>query len=155
MTEELVKHAVNRFWLRRSGWGDFVGIILVVAGVSVFLWSGDREGYVTVFMTIAIAFVVLVPVVYLVYRYRAISRNRRARDRNVVFRFDDEGIFAESCLGYTHLKWPALTRIWRFPRIWLLFFSRDGYIVVPTSVLETEASDFILEKVKAHGGKIK
>jgi hypothetical protein len=67
---------------------------------------------------------------------------------------------SESSLSFTSgagsmtVPWSAVTALWHVPDFWLLFFSGSQFSTLPLANFEPEVKGFVLERVKAAGGKI-
>ena len=72
----------------------------------------------------------------------------------VNFGLSDAGILVRSDLGGGDISWRAITKVWVFPEVWLIFVAKGSYITIPTESLTEEARNFIHNKVQEYGGKI-
>ena len=153
-TEALVKRAAWCFWTRFIGWHDFV-IVAILAGLFVyFLVVGDSSWYVPALGTILVLFMVLGSSVYFVYRHRALSTFRRMGEPTALLSFTDTGVSTRSDLGGGDISWRAITHVWMFPEVWLVFVAKGVYFTIPTESLTDEVRQFIGQKVREHGGKV-
>ena len=67
---------------------------------------------------------------------------------------DQDTITISSDRGSTSLKWELVKEVWRFETLWLLLFSKAQFVTLPLEDLPDPMRAFILERVKATGGKI-
>jgi len=57
--------------------------------------------------------------------------------------------------GAAQRPWTAIQEIWRFDTCWLLLFSKAQFVTLPLADLTPEAADFVLERVRTAGGKLR
>jgi len=89
------------------------------------------------------------------YTARVVKRFRTMKKPDVVWTFSEEGLTSESELGRTEGKWQAVSALWRFPEVWLLFFGAPSYSTLPAESLSPELRSFLESKVREFGGKIR
>jgi len=58
-----------------------------------------------------------------------------------------------SDVGTSELEWSAVTEIWSFPEVILIFLSRAQFMTIPTADFDTNARESILSKARSHGVK--
>jgi hypothetical protein len=73
---------------------------------------------------------------------------------------DETGFTVESTgkqwkLRSTTIHWSLIREVWRFPTFWLLLFSKAHFMTVPLACLPQGMDAFVLQRVRAAGGKIK
>ena len=66
-----------------------------------------------------------------------------------------ESFTLSSGLGTTTLRWSAVSELWQFPEVWLLFFSKAQFITLPLEGLSQESMAAIVQNVEVAGGKIR
>jgi hypothetical protein len=59
-----------------------------------------------------------------------------------------------SAAGTASMPWSSVCEVWRFPTFWLLLFSKAHFVTLPLADVSPELQEFILERVRATGGKI-
>jgi hypothetical protein len=57
--------------------------------------------------------------------------------------------------GAASIPWSSISEIWRFETCWLLLLSRAQFMTLPLADLGPDVSAFILERVRAAGGKLR
>jgi hypothetical protein len=60
----------------------------------------------------------------------------------------------ESEAGRSTLRWSSIKEVWRFRGFWLLLFSKAHFMTIPLAGLTESMREFVLEQVRACGGKI-
>lgn len=80
--------------------------------------------------------------------------NRMGSDPTVRFRFTDFGIWGESDLGSSEISWKFIGRILRLPKVWIIYWAKQGYSTLPIEEIDEELQQFIIHKVTENGGKI-
>jgi hypothetical protein len=153
-SEELVKRATMRFWVRLIGWHGFAVTALMAIAIAYLFASGDTSWYVTLSGCVLALALVVGSAAYFVYRHRALTTLRRMSRPTASITLTDAGLSTKSDLGGGDLSWRAITRVWRFPEVWLLFVAKGSYFTIPTEALTDEVRKFIETKVHEHGGRI-
>jgi len=72
---------------------------------------------------------------------------RRSKEQTVRYVFNDEGVSVESDLAKSEIKWALFDEILKFKDLWLLIYSRSGYMTLPTSDMTEECKLFIEQKI--------
>jgi len=67
---------------------------------------------------------------------------------------DEDRFTLTSDRGTTSLKWNAVTEVWRFESLWLVLFSKSQFVTLPLEDVPGPMQAFILDRVKAAGGKV-
>lgn len=147
-TSNIINAASRRFFVRFIGLRGGVGFALLWACVAVLYLFGVRSWYVTSFGTIAVLATVTLPVFYFLYKKRSVDNFKHFSSNEVVFRFRDEEIEIRSSIGQSHIKWQMIQKLWCFPEVWLLFLSKQQYLILPFDALKEELQDFILKKFR-------
>ncbi len=84
--------------------------------------------------------------------YRAVTLS----DRQISVRVDEETISLHSADGQATMRWSSIKRLWIFPEVLLLFWhgKDSNYSILPVEILGRDLTDFIIERVRTHGGEI-
>jgi hypothetical protein len=153
-SESIVARAVLLYWRRTVGIGLLVVVALMIALLAWMIASGDRSwfvGVVAAVVVLGMAFPVLVYVVH----FRNSMRKFRAMQKPVAdFVADEEAFTLSSDLGSTTVKWNMVTELWRYDSLWLLLFSKAQFVTVPLHGVPERMRTFVMEHIKASGGKI-
>ncbi|MHC4504361.1 MAG: YcxB family protein [Planctomycetota bacterium] len=154
-TEAMIRRAVRRFWTRFLGWDYLAALFVGLAAFVALLLLGYAGWYTVVLGTVVALAVIVGASAYFVYLKRSMGILKQMESPQAVFRFDEDGVSTQSDLGSSTMRWRAVTKIWRFPEVWLLFFSKRVYVTLPSEGLSPELLQFIAAKVRENGGKVK
>ncbi|MFC1805740.1 YcxB family protein [Planctomycetota bacterium] len=83
-----------------------------------------------------------------------LSYFRKLPHRRYEVRLSEAGMEIDAPLGQIRLPWHLVDRLWRFPDMWLVFHRPSDFYVLPTPFPDPEMADFIVAKVREHGGKV-
>jgi hypothetical protein len=149
---ELIKFAVWQFWVRSIGPRGFISFVVVLLAFVYFLIAGDRSwilGFLGSVVGLCIVFGVLS---YNIYLRRSMEKFKRMDTPTAKFRFTDDRIGIESDIGWTELSWKMIEKVWKYPKVWLVFIAKQGYVTLPTADIDDELQQFITRKVQESGG---
>jgi hypothetical protein len=153
-TEALVAQAVRHYWRRTVGLGIFVAVALMIAFLIWRIANGDRSWIVGLSAAVAL-FGVLMPITVYVVHYRSSMSKFREMSEPIAEMVADEDEFTlSSDRGTASLKWALVKEVWRFETIWLLLFSKAQFVTLPVKDVPEPMQLFILDRVRATGGKI-
>jgi hypothetical protein len=134
------------------------GMLLVLALLSALLvWrvsSGDRSWLVGLLAAVVFLGLVLPVMVYVVHYRNSMGKFREMAEPTAEFSADDEVFTLSSDRGTTTLQWRTVKEVWQFPHLWLLLFSKAQFVTLPLEGISDQMRSFILERVKASGGRI-
>ena len=152
-SEPLLREAVRSFFFRAviCGFGPlfFIACGLLVVCLAYLLWLGDRGWAVGAFAT-GLAFLgIFFLIIYLAHRRNTLGRFRQMRSPEATLAYDDERFTLTSELGSATMPWSSITEVWRFPRFWLLLFSRSQFVTLPLDSLDEHTKDFIMQKTSS------
>ena len=153
-TESLVRRSVRRFCGRTIGWLYPVVLLMMFTLTCWFLFEGDRSWFVGVMGTVLLLGT-LVPVV--LYRNQmavSLAKFHALEGHPVSFRATDEKVTIRAASAASELQWKAITEVWRYPDCWLLLLSRVQFMTFPLEGVPLDAQAFLLERVKANGGRV-
>lgn len=155
-SEATVRHAARCFLTRFIRRDVLIRLGGALMALGALVWLEGTWPYAAILGGMGLALVALVVSVGLAYTHSAVTKFQSMRDPVVRWSFGDNSFAARSDLGSTELKWEALSQVWRFHDVWLLFFGASGwgYSTLPTNALSPEVKEFILSRIKTHGGKI-
>jgi YcxB-like protein len=154
-TEPLVRRAVKAFWLRDTGWHGFAALLLGLVLLVYSVAAGDRSWLVGVFGSVLAMGVLFSALRYLGHYRASVGRFRSMHSPEATLEVGDEKFRITSDVGSSEMRWDTVTKIWRFPEFWLMFFSRAQFVTLPLADLDGEAREVILGRVKSHGGKVR
>jgi hypothetical protein len=153
-SEDIMRVAARRFFLK------FILLdYLIAAGIAAFgmalLFGLDLDWrYGAGLCALALFLVVLVTLAGWRYVHASIAKFRSLKSPTVVWRFSNEKIGAKSDASSHEFQWSIVSKVWRFPEVWLLFFGGAGYSVLPVAGLSPQIQEFIVSKVQASGGTV-
>lgn len=153
-SERIVSRAVRQFWMRAIGIGGIVGAVLTIAFLVWLIMSGDRS-WVVGLVGACVLLSIGMPLALYLAHYRSSMGKFRQMQRPVgEFTVDDEKLTLSSELGTSTLAWSGVTEVWRFKTFWLLLISKSQFVTIPLEDVPEEMQVFVLDKVKAAGGKV-
>jgi len=149
-SEPLLREAVRTFVLRgvfgRLGISFFV--VAILTAFLGFLISRHDRDWTVGFLSATILFVgVFLAWVYVAHFRNTIGRFRQMRSPEATFGYDEQQVIFTSELGSATMPWSAITEVWRYPRFWLLLFSRSQFVTLPLDCLDEQAQAFITRKL--------
>jgi hypothetical protein len=92
--------------------------------------------------------------VYVVHYRNALAKFRDLSGSTATFHVDEDSFTVESSIGASTLKWSTVKEVWQFQNVWLLMFSKAHFSTLPVANLSPQLRLFIVEHVRAAGGKI-
>ncbi len=96
------------------------------------------------FLVSTILFVALFfAAVYVAHFRNTIGRFRQMRTPEATFGYDEHQVKFTSELGSAIMPWSAITEVWRYPRFWLLVFSRSQFVTLPVDCLDEQTQTAI------------
>lgn len=151
----LIRQAVLGFWWRSTGLRFFAAIILVALGFGELLRQGDTSWFVGV-LGCTLALCLVFPILLYVVHYLNSLRKFEAMGRpQGTLEISEETLSLASGAGHSTLPWSRVAELWQFRSCWLLLFSKAQFITLPLADLSPEIRAFMLERVRASGGRIR
>jgi|GEM_PF-479476 len=149
-SEDLVRESVRAFVGRtlvkamgRRGWIVIVGVVIWGA----YCWATGERGVMT---WLALALPVIVGLlgawIYAVHYRNSLRKFRAMKEPEATLSCGEEDFTMESSLAKVTLKWAAVVEVWRFPRFWLILFSRSQFATLPLADLDAETQALITRK---------
>jgi hypothetical protein len=153
-TERLVAQAVRLYWRKTVGIGLLVAVALMVALLTWRLIEGDRSWVVGLVAAVVLLGVLMPMAVYVVHYRKSMGKFREMLQPVAELVADQDAITISSDRGSSSVKWELVKEVWRFESLWLLLFSKAHFVTLPLEDLPGPMQAFILERVRASGGKI-
>lgn len=150
----LLKRAVLAFWKRSVGLGVFIALALVGFGLVSLLQRGDASWVVGALATCAALAIVFVIALYVVHYRNVMCKLRDMGKPQAQFRAEESSFTFTSGVGTSTMRWSMVTEVWCFPDFWLMLFSKAHFVTIPLASLAPEMQAFVIERVRASGGKI-
>ena len=154
-TPALVRQAYTRAWRQTVG-GYYLVALLVVAVTLGWHLSQRRAGW----FGGALGCALLMGAVFPVFLWRTMQRRGRAAfdalgDPPVATLAADEGGFkVASAHGEMRFPWDRVTQLWRYPEHWTIGLGDAGSVTIPLASVSEAMQAFVLDQVRAYGGKL-
>lgn len=152
--EALIRRAAFAFVWHTCGVLFVVAVAIVAISLVWLLAMGDRSWHIGSLATTLLFASAMVTMLYLSHYRNAMAKLRNMGTPLAGLVVEDSSFSIATSTGRTTLCWATITAVWRFPGFWLLFFSKAQFLTVPIASLSPEMQAFILERVRASGGKV-
>lgn len=153
-TEPLLRKAVFAFWHRSVGVSFIVALLVVAMCLGLFLAHGDTSWIVGVLATTLFIGVAFAVALYFIHYCASLRKFHAMGSPQATFRADELTFTIISGIGTATFDWSIVKELWRFSEVWLLLYSPAQFSTLPLACLSSEMQSFILERVRAAGGKI-
>lgn len=149
-TEPIVRDAVRTYIWRRVILGQ--GWLWSLAALTALLLLWLTESGHSTWLNVVAGLVVLLPVLIIVFVWRAhhansVGRFRRMRSPHAIITFSGEGFTASSDLGTATVPWALFTELWEQPRYWMLFTAPNAFVTLPTEDIPGDACEWLRAKL--------
>ncbi len=153
VTKDLITIATRRFWLQFVGWVGLIRWAVISTGLFV-LSVLDKQAW----SYGPIAFIIVcIPLIwgvsYFTFLRRAFHRYDQMQNKQITYRFTEQGLGTKSDLGSAEIPWRMLEKVLRYHDVWLLFFGRRDYAYLPVAEMSEPLKDFIRQQAEKHGVK--
>ncbi len=152
--EILVKRAVLAFWRRSVGFGFLFALAITASSLAILLYHGNSSWVVGVLASVLLVGVLFIGAIYFVHLGNSIQKFKAMGSPQASFIADESTFSLSSGAGEATLPWQSVVEVWQFSEFWLLLFSKAQFVTLPTANLPSEMQTFIVERVRANGGKI-
>lgn len=151
----LLRQAVAGFWWRVIGLRFLVALAVVVAALVKLVLDGDRSWLVGVLASAMVMGIAFMAALYVVHHRNALSRLRAMGEPQATLEASAESLSLASGAGTAMLPWSAVAEVWQLRSWWLLLLSRSQFLTLPLADMTPEAAAFIVERVRASGGRVR
>jgi hypothetical protein len=151
----LVRRAVLHFWWRVVGLRFMAALALVAVSLGVLVAGGDSSWLVGVLASALALGILFAAALYVVHLRGSLQRLAAMGTPSATLEATPTSLAITSSAGAATIPWSSITEIWRFETCWLLLLSRAQFMTLPLAELAPEVSAFILERVRAAGGKLR
>jgi drug/metabolite transporter (DMT)-like permease len=153
--EHLIRRAV--LWRLRRHYGIIYVVALLIAAAYLIaaVISGDQSWLVGVVGTILALGTVFPIASYAVASRRAVRRIREMAVPEATFTASEQTYSISSGGGSSTLPWSTLTEVWQHPDFWMMFLSKSQYFVIPLAGFTPEVREFVLQRVRDAGAKVR
>lgn len=132
------RYLLNDSWTNVLGWYAVFWCAVLLA-YFLNIPKGWQYG-IMVFAGIA---TIGIPVYLLWFVASWMKQTQRAASRAVKVGFDEAGIKIAYGGNDTRIGWPDIIKIRRYPDVWLIFYSRRQFLVLPTDTLSEDIQECI------------
>ena len=153
-SEKLIRNVVFVFWRRTIGGRFFVAWIITSACFAFLLAQGETSWLVGALGTILVLCTLFVVAIYFVHYRNSLAKLRDMGSSNATFSANDISFTISSDAGNATLQWSVVKELWQTQTAWLLLYSKAHFTTLPIACLSAEMQTYILDRVKAAGGKI-
>lgn len=153
-SERLIRDAVRAYWWKQIGPKFVIATVLMSIYLVYRLVSGDRGWIVGVVGAVLVLAFGIMAATYFVHLRRSLSRLRRMKVPEGTLEIAEERFKVTSDVGASEIEWSLISGIWRFKKVWLLFFSAGEFMTLPIADISPDSRSFILKKAEAYGAKI-
>ncbi len=150
----LIQRAVLSFWRRSVGIDFIVALLLLAGSLSVLFLAGNRSWLVGSLGAFLVIGVVLAVAVYWIHYGHAIQKFKEMGSPLATFCAETSSFILTSEIGTATFRWSVVKELWQFTDYWLILFSKAQFITIPLADLSSEMQTFILDRVRAAGGKV-
>lgn len=153
-SETLIRRAVFSFWKRTVGPGVRIALVIVAIAAAVLL-PGNHTWVGSIFGTVVVVYVGFLAMIYVVHLRNSIAKFRDLGEEAIATFAAEEATFTvTSDIGSSTLRWSTIQEVWRFSKFWLVLFSKAQFMIIPLEDIDQDMQLFVLEKVRANGGKV-
>jgi len=153
-SEALLRQAVFAFWRRSVGVGFLAALLVAMLGLGVLVAQGMASWIVGTLAAVLVLGIAFATVVYVVHYRNSLRKFRQMDNPRATFRADESTFTIISDIGTTTLQWSAVKELWQFPSVWLFLYSKAQFTTLPLACLSPETQAYIVQCVRAAGGKV-
>jgi hypothetical protein len=150
----LLRQAVFAFWRRSVGVGFFVALLIAALGLVVLVALGQASWLIGGLAAVLVLGIAFATVVYVVHYRNSLRKFRQMDNPQATFRAEESSFTMSSDIGTTTLQWSTVKELWQFPSVWLLLYSKSQFTTLPLACLPPETQAYIVQCIRAAGGKI-
>ena len=152
--QSLIRQAVWCFWRRVVGFRFPTALILIAIGLVALIRAGDSSWLVGVAASALILGILFMVALFLVHYRNGIQKLRAMGNPQAELVVTDSILSFSSGAGTASLPWSSVSEIWQFQTFWILLFSKSQFATLPLADISAELREFIVQRVRAAGGKI-
>jgi len=159
---ELAREVAKQCALHAYGWRYYALISVLAVQTLFFLIMGTRDWIVGA-LGAALLGCVITPIASYVTITRHVNKVLKSRSagsanhrlESTEYVVSEDGVRVTAPLGTACLPWTRISRLRRFRHVWLLYTGAHCVAAWPIDSLRTELQDFVVERVRSHGGRLK
>jgi len=153
-SEPFIREAIRSYWWKQVGPIFPIVSLLLTVFLIYQIANGDRSWVVGAIGTVLFLAFVTMAAVYIVNLRRSLKRLRRMKVPEATLELGEERFRVTSDIGSSEIEWSLISQVWRFEKVWLLFFSAGEFMTIPIAEFTPESKEFIVSKAEANGAKI-
>lgn len=153
-SEPFLREAIRLYWWKKVGPVFPVVTLLLTLFMVYRIIYGDRTWIIGVLGTIIFMGITVMVALYYVHLARSLKRLRRMKIPEATLELGEERFSIKSDMGSSEIEWSLISQVWRFDKVWLLFFSAGEFMTLPIEGMSQESKSFIVSKAEANGAKI-
>jgi hypothetical protein len=153
-SEPFIRDAMRAYWWKQTGPGFLIALISLATFFSYKVFSGERDWFVGVLGAVLLLGLMTIAATYFVHLHRLLGRLRRMKVPEGLLELGEERFKVTSDVGSSEIEWSLVRVIWRFEKVWLLFFSAGEFMTLPTAEMTEDAREFIVRRAEANGAKV-
>lgn len=151
----LIRQAVRGFWWRVVGLRFLVTLAVMVAYLIMRIRDGDTSWVVGALASMIALGIAFMAALYVVHYRNALHKLEAMGNAQATLDASETSLSLSSAAGTATLPWSAVMEVWRFKSCWLLLFSKSQFVTLPLANLSADAAAFILDRIRASGGKVR
>jgi len=153
-SESFIREAMRSYWVKQIGL-VFPSVTLLLTVFLVYrVFNGDRTWMIGVLGSVIVLGLAMMVASYYVHLHRSLQRLKRMKTPEATLELGAERFCVKSGASLSDIEWSLISEIWRFEKVWFLFFSASEFMTLPTAGMPAEAKSFIISKAKGIGAKI-
>jgi hypothetical protein len=134
----LLKKAALAFWRRSIGL-EFPVVLVVVAGVALFMAANGRRTWeMGVLLTVALFGFLFLSALYVVHYRNGLAKLHDMGSPVAEFVAETDSFTVRSGMGSSSLRWSSISEVWKFDGFWLLLFSKAQFMTIPLQTVPPE-----------------
>jgi hypothetical protein len=151
----IIRRSVRCFWLRFT-WKGMLAMAIMVPLIASQILSGDRSWGVGFGLAVCLMGIFTAATLYFVLLSRSMQKLNGNPTKEVRMTFTEERFSIVASDSDGTMPWKSIKRIWRFSDCWLIFLGGGAsYFTLPLKSVNSMVQAFIIQQVKAHGGRVK
>ena len=153
-SEPLIREAIRLYWWKKIGFIFPVVLFLLIVLMVYHIALGDRTWIVGVLGVTIFMGICIMVATYYVHLHHSLKRLKKMKTPKATIKLGEELFCVKSDIGSSEIAWSLITQLWRFEKVWLLFFSEGEFMTLPIEEMPEKSKSFIVSKIKTNGAKI-
>jgi hypothetical protein len=150
-----VRETVIAYWRRRLGARAAAGMTTLLIALGLVAINSDRGWEFGALAMFTILLIVGLCARIATHMHASLRNLRQLDPPQVRLQVSDDEFTMESNMGRSSLRWSGISEVWQFERFWLVFLFRQQFVTWPVDDVPGDARAFILERVRAAGGRVR